>query len=154
MFDAPIPRSALVLGLAGLLPFVWGVVTLWSPSAALQTVALVGPRFIAPYVGLFYGAIILSFMSGVLWGFASKAEGQVAASGYALSVLPALWAFFTTGGGSESAAIALIAGFVGLLALDWLFWRHGLAPAWWMKLRVILTAGVVVCLAPLAVRWT
>ncbi|MBM2577212.1 DUF3429 domain-containing protein [Jannaschia sp. Os4] len=150
MFDAPIPRSALLLGLAGLLPFAWGAVTIWSPQAALYTTAYVGPRFIGPYVGLFYGAIILSFMSGVLWGFATKAEGQVAASGYALSTLPALWAFFTTGGGSEAAAVALIAGFVGLLGLDWLFWRHGLAPPWWMKLRLILTAGVVLCLAPVA----
>lgn len=150
MFDTPIPRAALLLGLAGLLPFVWGVVTLWSPAAALQTVALVGPRFVGPYVGLFYGAVILSFMSGVLWGFATKAEGQVAASGYALSVLPALWAFFTTGGGDDAAAVALIAGFIGLLGLDWLFWHHGLAPRWWMKLRVMLTAGVVLCLVPVA----
>ena len=150
MLDARIPRSALILGLAGLLPFAWGVATLWFPSLALQTVALIGPRFIGPYVGLFYGAVILSFMSGVLWGFATKAEGQVAATGYALSVLPALWVFFTTGGGDQAAAIALMAGFVGLLGLDWLFWNQGLAPAWWMKLRLILTAGVVACLLPVA----
>ncbi|WGH79224.1 DUF3429 domain-containing protein [Jannaschia ovalis] len=150
MLDARIPRSALILGLAGLLPFAWGVATLWFPQLALQTVALIGPRFIGPYVGLFYGAVILSFMSGVLWGFATKAEGQVAATGYALSVLPALWVFFTTGGGDQAAAIALMAGFVGLLGLDWLFWNQGLAPAWWMKLRLILTAGVVACLLPVA----
>ena len=154
MLDAPIPRAPLVLGLAGLLPFAWGVATLWSPDLALRTVGLIGPRFIGPYVGLFYGAIILSFMSGVLWGFATKAEGRVAATGYALSVLPALWAFFTTGGGSEAAAVALIAGFVGLQGLDWLFWRHGLAPAWWMSLRLILTAGVVLCLLPVALSWS
>ncbi|WP_372893463.1 DUF3429 domain-containing protein, partial [Rhodosalinus sp.] len=100
-----------------------------------------------PYVMLFYGAIILSFMSGVLWGFATKAEGQVAATGYALSVIPALWAFFMTGGGPVWAGSSLIAGFVGLLGLDWLFWRYGLAPAWWMTLRVLLTAIVVICLA-------
>ncbi len=150
MFDAPIPRSALVLGLAGLLPFAWGLVTIWVPSLALQTVAWVGPRFIGPYVGLFYGAVILSFMSGVLWGFATKAKGQVATTGYALSVLPALWAFFTTGGGEQAAATSLMAGFVGLLALDWLFWNQGLAPPWWMKLRLILTGGVLLCLAPVA----
>jgi hypothetical protein len=149
--DAPIPRAALILGLAGLLPFAWGVLTLWFPTLALYTTAYVGPRFIGPYVGLFYGAVILSFMSGVLWGFATKAHGQVAASGYGLSVLPALWAFFTTGGGDQSAAVALIAGFVGLLGLDWLFWRQGLAPEWWMKLRLILTAGVVLCLLPVAI---
>lgn len=150
MSSASIPRSALLLGLAGLLPFAWGVVTLWFPTVALQTIALVGPRFVAPYVGLFYGAVILSFMSGVLWGFAARADGPVATPAYTLSVLPALWAFFTTGGGDQSAAIALIAGFVGLLALDWTFWRHGLAPAWWMKLRVPLTIGVVACLLPVA----
>ena len=148
MFDARIPPSALLLGLAGLLPFFWGVVTIWSPEAARLTVAWVGPRFAGPYVGLFYGSVILSFMSGVLWGFATRAEGAVAATGYGLSVLPALWAFFMTGGGPVAAAIALIAGFVGLLGLDWLFWKQGLAPAWWMKLRLILTTGVVLCLLP------
>lgn len=150
MFDARIPTSALILGLAGLLPFGWGVVTIWSDVAAARTVDIIGPRFIGPYVGLFYGAVILSFMSGVLWGFAAKAEGQVAATRYALSVLPALWAFFMTGGGPTSAAVALIAGFVGLLALDYMFWNQGLAPRWWMKLRLILTAGVVLCLSPIA----
>lgn len=137
-----------MLGLAGLLPFAWGAVTIWSPEAAAATVQFMGPRFVGPYVGLFYGSIILSFMSGVLWGFAARAEGVVAATGYALSVLPALWAFFMTGGGPVSAGIALVAGFAGLLGLDWLFWQQGLAPPWWMKLRLILTAGVVVCLLP------
>jgi hypothetical protein len=86
----------------------------------------------------------------VLWGFATKASGAVAASVYALSVLPALWAFFMTGGGPISAAINLMAGFIGLLLLDWMFWRQGLAPAWWMGLRVLLTAIVVICLAVVA----
>ena len=148
--DVPIPRAALLLGLAGLLPFAWGVLTMWFPWLGLQTVAWVGPRFVGPYVGLFYGAVILSFMSGVLWGFATRAEPSIAATGYALSTLPALWAFFMTGGGDQAAAIALMAGFVGLLGLDWMFWNQGLAPPWWMKLRLILTAGVLACLLPVA----
>ena len=147
---APIPPAALWLGLAGLAPFVWGVATLWSETLYLWTAGLVGQRFVGPYVGLFYGAVILSFMSGVLWGFATKAEGRTAALGYALSVLPALWAFFTTGGGAQAAALALIAGFVVILALDWTFWRLNLAPSWWMRLRLVLTAGVVACLLPVA----
>lgn len=142
-----IPRSALLLGLAGVLPFAWGVLTLLSEGAAGLTRQTVGPRFVAPYVILFYGAVILSFMSGVLWGFATKATGAEATRGYVLSVLPALWAFFTTGGGADSAATALIAGFVGLLALDWHFWRTGLAPDWWLPLRLLLTALVIPCLA-------
>ncbi|MCK0169374.1 DUF3429 domain-containing protein [Jannaschia sp. S6380] len=150
MFNARIPTSALVLGLAGVIPFAWGLVTIWSEPAARMTVSLAGSRFTGPYVGLFYGAVILAFMSGVLWGFATRAEGRIAATGYALSVLPALWAFFMTGGGPEAAAISLMAGFAGLLCLDWLFWKYGLAPEWWMKLRLILTACVLLCLLPVA----
>ncbi|MFD0859138.1 DUF3429 domain-containing protein [Roseovarius aquimarinus] len=142
-----IPRAPLMLGLAGLLPFVWGALTVLNPALAEWTIRAIGPRFAGPYVMLFYGAIILSFMSGVLWGFSTRLEGAQASTGYALSVIPALWAFFTTGGGPVSAGISLMAGFAGLLALDGLFWRYGAAPAWWMQLRVLLTAIVLACLA-------
>ncbi len=142
-----VPRSALLLGLAGLIPFFWGALTVVSPPLGQWGAATLGARFIGPYVQLFYGAIILSFMSGVLWGFATKAEGAQATTSYVLSVIPALWAFFMTGGGTTSAAISLMAGFTGLLALDYLFVRWGLAPAWWMQLRVLLTALVVTSLA-------
>ena len=141
-----IPTSALVLGLAGLLPFLWGAVTLVSSDLAEWGAKALGPRFIGPHVQLFYGTIILSFMSGVLWGFATRTEGRVAATGYALSVLPALWAFFMVGGGPVSAAISLAAGFIGLLGLDYMFWKQELAPRWWMSLRILLTVVVVACL--------
>ncbi|NQZ74467.1 MAG: DUF3429 domain-containing protein [Dinoroseobacter sp.] len=146
MFDRPIPRSALILGLAGVIPFGWGALTVLSPELAQWGIDTLGPRFVGPYIQLFYGSIILSFMSGVLWGFATKADGPVAATGYALSTIPALWAFFFTGGGPYSAATFLIAGFVGLLALDYMFWKQNLAPDWWMSLRILLTALVVICL--------
>lgn len=141
-----VPLAALALGLAGAIPFAWGALTLLSDGLAAWGTTRLGPRFVGPYVQIFYGAVILSFMSGVLWGFAAHASGAVAATGYALSVIPALWAFFFTGGGPVSAATYLIFGFVGLLGLDWLFWRQGLAPPWWMRLRVLLTAIVVACL--------
>lgn len=143
-----IPTAPLLLGLAGLLPFLWGVATLYSPWVANLTQQTVGPRFLGPYVQIFYGTIILAFMSGVLWGFATKADGQTAATGYALSVLPALWAFFFVGGGPTSAATFLAFGFIGLLALDWTFWRYGLTPKWWMSLRILLTTVVVLTLLP------
>lgn len=142
-----IPRPALILGLAGLIPFIWGALTVLNPDLGLWTAHTIGPRFAGPYVQLFYGAIILAFMSGVLWGFATKLEGAQATTGYVLSVIPALWAFFTTGGGPESAGLSLMVGFVGLLGIDWLFWRYGAAPAWWMQLRVLLTLIVLICLA-------
>lgn len=141
-----IPTAALALGLAGLIPFVWGVATQVSPDLAAFGTSRFGPRFVGPHVQLFYGTIILAFMSGVLWGFATKASGSVAATGYALSTLPALWAFFFVGGGPVSAATYLAVGFIGLLGLDYMFWKQGLAPPWWMHLRLLLTVVVVACL--------
>ena len=146
-----IPRSALILGLAGLLPFLWGALTVLRPDVAQWGNENIGPRFIGPYVQLFYGAIILSFMSGVLWGFATKATGRTATAGYVLSVIPALWAFFMTGGGPTTAGVNLIVGFLALLLLDWHFWKLELAPPWWMHLRVLLTAIVVVSFLPLVI---
>lgn len=142
-----IPPAALWLGLAGLIPFLWGAATLVQPGLAEWGMRAIGPRFVGPHVQLFYGTVILSFMSGVLWGFATRAGGRVAATGYALSVLPALWAFFMVGGGPVAAAINLMAGFIALLALDYLFWKQELAPPWWMRLRVLLTVVAVACLA-------
>lgn len=142
---AAIPRPAFALGLAGLLPFLWGVGTLIVPALAGLGQALLGPRLVGPYVLIAYGSVILSFMSGVLWGFAALAEAD-RWRGYAASVLPALWVFFMVGGGPGNALSALLAGYVALFALDVQFDAWGLCPRWWLRLRAILTAGVLACL--------
>ena len=142
-----IPRSALILGLAGLTPFLWGAANELFPATVGWSGAWLSPMFMGTYVILTYGVVILSFMSGVLWGFATKAEGQAAALGYALSVIPALWAFFMVNGAPGDAAVNLFAGFAGLLMLDYAFARQGLTPEWWMRLRVLLTAVVLGCVA-------
>lgn len=143
-----IPRAPLLLGLAGLIPFIWGAMTILFPDLAIWGQMTLGGRFIGPYIQLSYGAIILAFMSGVLWGFAAKTDRAI---GYILSVIPALWAFLMTGGGPVAAAMNLIVGFLGLLMLDWQFWRWGLTPPWWMQLRILLTAIVAVTLLPIVV---
>jgi len=142
-----VPKAPLYLGLAGLIPFIWGALTYLNGDLQAWGSSTFGSRFVGPYVQLFYGSVILSFMSGVLWGFATKTSGSKAATCYALSVLPALWAFFMTSGGPVTAGLNLIVGFAGLLLLDAMFWYWGLAPRWWIKLRILLTAIVVLCLA-------
>lgn len=140
-----IPSGALILGLAGLIPFFWGALLILGLDAGRLPLpaALQGDGRL---VLLRYGGIILPFMSGVLWGFATKTTGARATMGYALSVLPALWWFFAPGTGPVSALTSLLSGFVALLLLDYAFWRWGLAPRWWMSLRLLLTAGVVLSL--------
>ncbi|MEE2923050.1 MAG: DUF3429 domain-containing protein [Pseudomonadota bacterium] len=146
MTDRTIPAAPLALGLAGLIPFLWGTLTLYVLGLHAFGSATFGPRFVGPYVQVFYGAIILAFMSGVLWGFATRSAGREAGIGYGLSVLPALWAFFATGGGPLSAAWGLALGYAGLLGIETWFVRRKLAPAWWMRLRLTLSAVVISCL--------
>lgn len=142
-----IPLSALILGLAGLIPFLWGAANVAYPPSGGWVGGWLPPMYRGTYVSLTYGVVILSFMAGVLWGFATKAKGAKAAAGYALSVVPALWAFFMVNGDPGNAAVNLAAGFAGLLMLDYFFALQGLAPGWWMRLRVLLTAVVLTCLA-------
>jgi hypothetical protein len=138
-----IPPAALALGLAGLLPFLWGALATHVPALDGLAGSLLGQRFTAPYVLVAYGTVILCFMAGVLWGFAAKGSNF---TDYLVSVLPALWAFFTVGGGADRALLALAIGFAGLLVLDYRFATAGLAPPWWMRLRVLLTTIVLACL--------
>lgn len=138
-----IPRIPFLLALAGTIPFLWGALTVLIPETNAWGIATIGPRFVGPYVQLFYGAIILAFMSGVLWGFSAKHDYTI---GHALSVIPALWAFFMTGGGPTTAAMNLIMGFLAVLLLDWHFWRLDITPPWWFRLRLIITAIVVASL--------
>jgi Protein of unknown function (DUF3429) len=142
-----IPRPALLLGLAGLIPFLWSAATQLSPALAGWAGQFLSPMFLGAVVGLTYGTIILSFMSGVLWGFATKAEGAEAAIAYGLSVIPALWVFVMVTDASANSTIFLAAGFVGLLLLDAMYSAWGLAPGWWLRLRVMLTVVVLGCLA-------
>ncbi|WP_103259065.1 DUF3429 domain-containing protein [Tabrizicola aquatica] len=145
--DHRIPRPALLLGLAGLIPFLWSAATHLSPALSTWAGQFLSPMFLGAYVGLTYGTVILSFMSGVLWGFATKAEGREATIAYALSVIPALWVFLMVSDASDTSTIFLAAGFVGLLLLDAMFSAWGLAPRWWLRLRVMLTVVVLACLA-------
>ena len=145
--DRRIPRPALLLGLAGLIPFLWSAATYLSPALSNWAAQWLSPMFLGAFVGLTYGTVILSFMSGVLWGFATKAEGRPAAFAYVLSVVPALWAFLMVTDASDISTIFLAAGFIGLLLLDAMFSAWGLAPAWWLRLRVMLTVVVLACLA-------
>ena len=142
-----VPRPALFLGLAGVLPFCWGVLTMQFDALSKFTLVYAGSRFVGPFVQLFYGAVILSFMSGVLWGYSTNMKGKSAVLGYSLSVLPALWAFFSASGSPEQTGQNLIIGFLGLLVIDWYFWSRGFAPSWWMKLRLLLTFLVIPLLA-------
>ena len=142
-----IPYSALILGLSGLIPFFWGVVT--SLDFVLEKLNLTGlsEEYTGSSVNLIYGTIILAFMSGVLWGFAANVGDKRRPVGFLLSVLPALWAFFTFNGILINPLVSLIIGFLGVFAIDIRFYYWQLTPEWWLSLRSILTLFVIICLS-------
>ena len=140
-----IPAPALILGLAGLIPFVYGALSLLLPGLAALGQAW-SPYHSGRALLQIYGIVILCFMSGVIWGFAARADGPNATLFYGLSVLPAIFVFLTAFGDPRASLMVLIAGFLALLAIDASAARQGLAPAWWMRLRLMLTGVVVICL--------
>jgi hypothetical protein len=140
-----IPAPALILGLAGLIPFLYGAISLQVPALA-ELGQSWSPNHSGAALLQIYGIVILCFMAGVIWGFAAKARGGPATLFYVLSVIPAIFVFLTAFAPPETSLIRLIWGFLALLAVDALATWQGLAPAWWMRLRVMLTAVVVICL--------
>ena len=146
-----VPAAALLLGLLGLIPFLWGALsTLGMLGDTRADLTLGGVTIFSANDGellmVRFGVIILCFMSGVLWGFATKAQGNQAMICYILSVLPVMWAFLYPGTGSQSALLNLMIGFAMVLMIDFAFWRWELAPRWWMSLRVPLSVIVLGCL--------
>nr|WP_314443546.1 DUF3429 domain-containing protein [uncultured Sphingomonas sp.] len=134
-----VPRPALLLGLAGLLP------PLALTAGALLDLGLFAPSM--PGFVLTYAAVILSFIGGTWWGFASRQQRP----GWGLlgiSVVPSLagWAAIFSFQ-PPTALFALTVALVATLALDAVLVRRRLAPGWWMKLRVPLSLGLALCCA-------
>jgi hypothetical protein len=140
-----IPTSALILGLAGLLPFLYGALSVLVPGLA-GLGRIWSPNHTGIALLQIYGIVILCFMAGVIWGFATRAEGAQATLFFALSVLPAIFVFLTAFAAPRPSLVMLIIAFVALLAIDASAAKQGLAPPWWMTLRLMLTSVVVICL--------
>lgn len=135
-----IPASALMLGLAGLIPFAAGALSQWLPLPLLT--GETGLRLIVAY-----GAIILSFLGGVRWGtalgpFDVRRQGLE----FAASVLGSLAGLAAVFLAVIPALALLIAGFLMQALWDVTSVEAGRLPQWFGKLRMMLTAGAVVSL--------
>ena len=148
----PLPLFAILLGLAGLLPFAGCGLGALSPDPALADRSLLA--LVA------YGSVILAFLGGVHWGFAldgSGADGSGAPTvrvqrlRFGLGVLPSLlgWAALMLAfvGWPLLALVLLAAGVIATTLTEARATRQGLAPQSYMRLRWVLSAGVLVCFA-------
>jgi hypothetical protein len=135
-----IPASALGLGLAGLIPFAVGVAGLWFPLPAI------GPGDALKLVTI-YGAIILSFLGGIRWGTAiGPYDSRRQSFEFSLSVFGSLAGLLACFIEPVPALTLLIAGFLMQALWDVTSVEAGRLPSWFGKLRMVLTAGVVISL--------
>jgi len=134
---APPPVPALLLGYAGLLPPIIGIVwRLIDPAKGGAANAL----------ALFYSALILSFLGGMWWGaVAARVTGAALTLWLAIAVVPTLVALVAGAvlfASVLSASAIVAAGLLGALLIDMALVRAGHVPMWWMKLRVPLSVGL------------
>ena len=137
---AAVPRPALVLGFAGLIPFLASTLGVWIAGYPQSLAAL--------DIQLAYGAVILSFMGAVHWGLA-MAGGPKAMSFHRLgwSVVPALAGWLALLLNPIYGLLLMVAGFAGVYFGDLRSIAAGNAPAWYKALRKPLTIIVIASLA-------
>ena len=143
---APIPTSALWLGLTGLIPFY-----------ASALIAAVGgqPQLASLGVTSFaiYAAVILSFLGGARWGLElARAPAAPSTARLVMSVLPSIAGWALALGALARGVLGLgvtglAGGFAVLFATQYV-WDRGApavsaAPDWYPRLRQILTLGVI-----------
>ncbi len=134
-----IPISALVLGLAGTVPFM--------ALAVAITMNFSIPLIDNPVAGLVaYAAIILSFLGGIRWGFALRMSDQtLQGRAFILSVGPSIAGWLLLLPPSPMALVVMPVLFVLMGLADQTMGTVG-APAWYMRLRLLLSVIVTLSL--------
>lgn len=131
-----IPRPALCLGAAGLLPSMAMPALLLLGGGAAEFALKVGPA---------YGALIASFIGGAWWGLAAnRATGTALALWLVLSVVPMLMAWVALLLPPSFGLLVLALIFALLPVFDRLAEQGALTPGWWWQLRLPLSSLMAV----------
>lgn len=134
------PRTPLALAALGTAPFIIGAI-----GAATDTVFTPFPSSSVESV-IHYGIVIMSFLTGILWGFASHSQKGQSSYAYITGAIPALYVFFAVAGSDADKLEALMFGFPALLVIDTSFQKSALTPLWWLTLRIPTTIVIIACL--------
>ncbi len=140
----PIPNSVAWLGYGGLLPFL-----------VLAPASLVDPHHAKLWSdALFaYGAVILTFVGALHWGFAMTLRDLSASRRtwcFVWSVVPALLAWSAFLFSPMLASILLVSGFLAHYWQDRFLAADSHLPAWYLPLRFRLTTVACLCLTAVA----
>lgn len=144
---APIPRSAIWLTASGYLPFAIATLII---CARLMPGVWAGPwtelvHEWALTAALGYGAVILSFLGGVIWGLAIAADAHLS-RWLTLSVIPSLIGWLAVMVGGSPGLWLLTAAFAAMPLLDRAACRTKIAPVWYLSLRLPVSIAVTLTL--------
>lgn len=133
------PRLPRLLGLAGLLPQIAALFVILERNAEW--------RFAALALAYAYAALILSFLGGLWWGLAARAERApawlwIAAVVPSLVALASFWPWAMGLPWPGPSLLGLGIALIAALGVDWQLVRAGLAPPWWLSLRMPLSIGL------------
>ncbi|EMP54400.1 aspartate kinase [Marinobacter santoriniensis NKSG1] len=134
-----VSRLAVLVGIAGLIPFILGVVGLFLIPGS--SVAIMGYFYL-------YSAGILAFMAGVYWPIAMQLEDRC----YPLSPLVTMLlsqVFFVTAGvglllSTHVQIVLYTLAYLALYVVD-ARWMRIYWPDWYRRLRLVLTTVVLTC---------
>ncbi|MFO7994597.1 MAG: DUF3429 domain-containing protein [Marinobacter sp.] len=134
-----VARLAIVVGIAGLLPFLAAILGLFMMPA--KSVAIIGYFYL-------YSAGILAFMAGIYWPLAMQLENRCYPISPLVTMLLSQVFFVSAGIGlllPVAAQIVLYTvAYMALYVVD-ARWMRGYWPDWYLKLRLVLTAIVLLC---------
>lgn len=133
--DLEAPKSSLILGYGPMIPLPVAAVVAWSTPAPWPIVV--------SGLALWWGAVILVFLSGVRRGLSFRTPGGA----HRAELMSMLWLFLLGAGSlvmpTPLAALAvLVLGYASVAILDSVAARRGEAPAYfeWLRPRQMLVA--------------
>lgn len=134
-----VARLAIVVGIAGLLPFLAAILGLFTMPA--QSVLIISYFYL-------YSAGILAFMAGIYWPLAMQLENRCYPISPLVTMLLSQVFFITAGIGLllpiAAQIVVYTAAYMALYVVD-ARWMKGYWPDWYLRLRLALTAVVLVC---------
>ena len=136
-----VPKVIKVISVLGLTPFILGVV-------ATFRLSVFEPHLNKVIIDLAisYGALILSFLGGCLFGFECLKKSGPSNLRPWIAILPTLWALIALQISNFSASI-LAVGFLLVYEFDRKAYSVGIVPTWWLSLRLPLTFSVILALS-------
>lgn len=134
-----VARLAILVGIAGLIPFIGAIIALFTMSYDNTQVL---------YYFYLYSAALLAFMSGIYWPLAMQLDNRCYPLSPLITMLISQTFFLSAGIGlllpPIGQFIVYTFAYLALYVVD-ARWMRDYWPDWYLQLRLGLTTVVVVC---------